>query len=43
VVIVVAKFGSLPKAVANSFNVLRVVGADATRFAIAVSTDEAVA
>ncbi len=38
VVIVVAKFGSLPKAVASSFNVSRVVGAELINEATLVST-----
>ena len=38
VVIVVAKLGSFPRAVANSFNVSNVPGAEATRADIDVST-----
>ena len=37
-VIVVAKFGSLPNAVASSFKVSNVAGADATKLATAVFT-----
>ena len=40
---VVAKFGSFPNAVANSFNVSKVAGADDTKFAIAVDIADACA
>jgi hypothetical protein len=36
--IIVAKLGSLPNAVANSFNVFNVIGADAIKFANSVLT-----
>ncbi len=42
-VTVVAKFGSSPKAAANSFSVFNVPGAESTRFAIAVSVYAVVA
>ena len=38
VVIVVAKFGSFPNAIASSFNVSKVAGAVPTRLLIAVDT-----
>ena len=42
-VTVVAKFGSSPNAAASSFNVSKVLGADETKFAIAVSVYAVVA
>ncbi len=38
VAVVVAKFASFPRAVANSFNVSNVAGAELTRLVIAVET-----
>ena len=42
-VTVVAKLGSSPKAVANSFSVSRVLGAESTKFVISVLTNAVVA